>query len=180
MNTIHVLKSLLCRGGKVGKFLIMERVLGALTRTVDVLMIYFIWTDPKFGALKAFFIGTPLNFALCAFIVYSNDVLVRKGYDITGLEELRQLAHKQYRREQYIRRFTAWMLCRRRTIFLIGSWFYLDPDYVTLLLQDRRDSVWVNILKITLPSVILAMAIWTPLYWSAFQGYQWAVWFAIE
>jgi len=162
----------------VGKFLIAERLLGLVARTVDVVMIYFIWTDPIFGPMKAFVIGVPMNFAISATVVYINEIFVRSGYDVTGLEELRQMAHTTYQKKQYVKRFVSWILRRQMTIFLIGSWFYLDPDYVTLLLQERKNNVWSNIWKITFPSVILAMLVWTPVYWGAYQGFRWAVWAA--
>jgi hypothetical protein len=139
-------------------------------------MIYFIWTDPVYGVLKAFFFCTPINFALCCSVVYLNDVFMRNGHDLTGIEEFREMAHETYHKRQYVKRLASWMLKRKRTIFLIGSWFYVDPDYVTLLLRDRNLGFWSNAVRITLPSVVLAMTVWTPIYWCAFKGYSWAAW----
>jgi hypothetical protein len=139
-------------------------------------MIYFIWTDPKFGVVYAFFVGGVVYFAFCASIIYVNDVFVRNGYDITGIEELRQMADKHYPRKNWVKASVSWMLRRKTTIFLIGSWFYLDPDYVTLLLRDKEKSFWTNLVEITLPSVFISMMVWTPVWWCACKGYSWAVW----
>ena len=183
MNLMTAVRSLIRHPGiKVSKFFITERIITVLTRVVDALIIYLIVLDPTIhGGIKAFIYTTPLNILLCVFVVYVLDVFARNGYDLSGLEEYREMIHVQYRKEQYIKRFAQWVLKRRGTIFWVGSWFYLDPDYVTLLLRDKAKGFWTNILKITVPSTILAMVIWVPFWWcvvNAFlKGSEWAKWF---
>lgn len=179
MNILVSLRSLISFGGKATKYVITERVLTFLTRIVDALMIYFIWADPVYGVIKAFLICTPINFVLCCIVVYLNDIFVKNGHDFTGIEEFREMAYETYHKRQYVKRFASWTLKRRRTIFLVGSCFYIDPDYVTLLLRDKEKGFWNNSLKITLPSVLLAMTVWTPVYWCAHKGYIWATWLTL-
>lgn|GEM_PF-6197798 len=167
---------------KIGKFFITERVITLLTRVIDLLTIGLIFGDPSIqGALKAFVFITPVNLIFCMGVVYVLAVFARNGYDLSGLEELKQMRHEQYSERQRIKRLLQWILRRRETIFWIGSWFFLDPDYVTILLYDRTKSFTANIVTITVPSVVLAMIIWVPLYWifvnALIGGYRWAAWF---
>ena len=62
----------------------------------------------------------------------------------------------------------------RKLIFWIGSWFYLDPDYVTLLLRKKEDGYLLTFLQITLPSVVINMVVWLGAWWFAGQGFPWA------
>ncbi len=156
------------------KFIITERIITALTRVVDVLMIILISTDPVLGWLKAFFIGGLIYAALCGVIIWVNDAALARGIDLTGLEEVRNLATQDLATRQYLKRFIAWVLSRRRSIFWVGSWFYLDPDYVTLLLRRSNKTFWQDFWGITVPSVIMSMLVWTSVYWCAFRGYVWA------
>lgn len=89
---------------------------------------------------------------------------------------LKVLFYRVFCRTQIIQRFISWFMRSRKTIFWIGSWFYLDPDYVTLLLRDRRKSFLSDLFRITLPSVCISMFVWTPIWWGAYRGYEWAKW----
>ena len=160
--------------GVVAKFIVTEKTLGVITRLIDVGMIYIIVTGGKYAAIKAFVVMTPANIVLSMAIVYLIDRLNSLGWDITGIDEMRKMENTDYKPNQYIKRFIRWMLLRKMTVFLIGSWFYLDPDYVTLLVRDSKKSFWANSFRITIPSVFLAMVVWTFFYWAAYQGFQWA------
>lgn len=183
MNLVTAVRSLIRHPGvKVSKFFITERVITLLTRVIDALIIYLILQDPTLhGAFKAFVYTTPINILFCAGVVYVLDVFTRNGYDLTGLEEYREMLHEHYHKKQYIKRLAQWMLKRRGTIFWVGSWFYLDPDYVTLLLRDKAKGFWANVLEITVPSTILAMVMWVPFWWCVVNGFlkgsEWAGWF---
>ena len=155
-------------GKAAGKFFLMDKVLGLLARTVDVLMIYFIVTDPRYGVWKALFVAGAYNYVLVSLTVFiCNYVTNKYQIDITGVDNLRALPPTNKRRSLgwYLWRIKESILARRATIFWLGSWFQLDPDYVTLLLQDPQKGVIQNNLKITLPSTILAMIVWTAIYW---------------
>lgn len=149
------------------KFVLVERILTVLTRGVDALMIYIIWYEPDLGALGAFIIVTPVNLLFCSLVVFGSDVLKKYGTDLTGIEQIRRNAEEKGGLKR-------WVLRRRTAIFLIGSWLYLDPDYVTLFLR-KDTSFWKNTWRITFPSTILAMLVWTPIYWAAHEGYAWAI-----
>ncbi len=163
--------------GKVAKYIITERIITGLAHLVSVGMIYFIWTDPEYGVYKAFFFMTPVYLAICVATVYISDLLMKKGYDVTGVEELRLMVNRPYTQGQYVKRFVQWILKRKLSIFFIGSCFHLDPPYVTLLLRDKNKGLMANSLLITTPSVILSMFVWTVIFWSAFRGYEWVRWF---
>lgn len=157
----------------------VERILTVLTRFIDGLMIWFLAMDPNHGVngvVQAFVVVTPVYFAVCLGIVYVSDVFHKKGVDMTGLEELRELEHAELKKGQWIKRLLRKVLMSKRLIFWVGSWFYLDPDYVTLLLREREAGYAATFLAITLPSVVLSMTVWLGVYWAAFQGYKWAVW----
>ncbi len=168
----------LVHGGRIGKFIITSQIITALTRLIDVGMIYYIVSGGKYGAVKAFLFMTPLNIILSMAIVYVVEWLLDKGHDVTGVEELRSMENKSYSSKQWIKRFVQWIIKRKVTIFWIGSWYYIDPDYVTLLIRERERGFWFNSFYITIPSVLLAMIVWTPVYWLAFRGVQWAIRFA--
>lgn len=167
---------------KVGKAVIAERVITFLTRVLDVAMVWIIINDPTlWGAMKAFIYITPLNIVFCGAVVWTVNVFAKRGIDITGIDEFREMTNNHYSKRQYVKRFAQWVLRRRKTIFWIGSWFYLDPDYVTLLLRRKGEGFWTTIWRITVPSTVLAMVVWTPIYWLSWQGvlrgYEWARWF---
>jgi hypothetical protein len=191
--------------GRTGQIIFIERLITFLTRITDVAMVYFIWQFGAIGTLFSFFgVGIPY-FLFCAGIVQTSEYFFARGHDITGLEELRGMATeedfrrrwfkryvllgrlspqveaeraevwKEYKGTHWFRRIVAWVLSSRKTIFWIGSWFYLDPDYVTLLLYRREKGFWWNMLTITLPSVTISMTVWTTVYYCAYLGLSWAV-----
>lgn len=131
-------------------------------------MIYYIWNDPEYGLLKAFVYGTPVNLAFCSSIVFLSNKLEEYGVNLTGIEDFKKGAEARGG-------FRGWILRRRSTIFWVGSWFYLDPDYVTLLLQKKGDRFSETTFEITMPSVLLAMTVWTAAYgglhWGLQKGY---------
>lgn len=163
----------------VGKFMLVERVISVLTRCVDGLIIGLIIAYPGIENLWWIFLSTSLlNFIFCSLIVIVIDsVRLRFGIDLTGLEDLRKYVRQN---DTTFKRVLHVVLSGRRTIFWIGSWFYLDPDYVTLILRDTRKSVYKDICEITAPSVFLAMIIWVPVYWilcyAFWAGTEWAGW----
>lgn len=166
MRHWHRIRPHVQTGAAVSKFIFVDHVLGWLTYTVDALMIYYIVTDPAHGIYKAFFYAGAWNFVLTSSVVWVNNYLYRRGYDLTALEALCEVkptaSHGWFMGN--LLQFKCWVLERRITIFLIGSVHFLDPDYVTILLQDKRDSFIKIICTITLPSVILAMFVWTIYY----------------
>jgi len=164
-------RKVLGTGGKVVKFFVTERILTAITRLFDAVLLYTVYMDPTaLGALKAFLLLTPVHLVMSILVLGGIEYLSLRGIDATGLNELAEMANERYERRQWGKCFVCWLLRRRYTIFAIGSWFYLDPEYVTLLLRDRNTGFWTSIRKITLPSVILAMVVWTPICFGAVKG----------
>lgn len=163
-----------------GKFMLAERVISVLTRCIDALIIGLIFAYPGIENLWWIFLSTTLlNLIFCALVVLVVDFIRAKyGIDLTGIEELKRYVSAS---DSTFKKIVNYMLSSRRTIFWIGSWFYLDPDYVTLILRDVKKSVLRDIYEITVPSVLFAMIVWVPAYWAlctAFKmGAVWAGWF---
>lgn len=158
--------------------IIAERVITIVTRVVtDVPMVLILaWDSSLRGIITAFAVITPIYLLLCINIVLGSDAAQKRGLDLTGLETLRELEHAVLRRNQWFKRLVQRVLSSKRSIFWVGSWFYLDPDYVTLLVRKKEEGYASTFLRITLPSVILSMVVWLGVYWAAVQGYRWAAW----
>ena len=176
------LRRVLIPSTKAVQFVLVERLLGLLARSIDIALVVAAISDPSLhGAVNGFIIFTPIYFILCALIVVAVDALARWGVDITGIENLRSLRDSTVDPQNRLTSALRWLLLRRSTIFWIGSWFYLDPDYVTLLLRDRHRSIFSAIATITIPSVLISMIVWVPMIWLAVNavkaGYTWAKWF---
>lgn len=157
---------------------IAERVITVATRVfTDGPMLYILdWDSSIKGLTTAFAVVTPIYLTLCIFIVLVSDEAFKKGFDLTGLENLHKLEHVVLEKKQWFRRLIQKILRSRKLIFWIGSWFYLDPDYVTLLLRKKEDGYASTFLRITLPSVVISMVVWLGVWWAAVQGFRWAVW----
>lgn len=155
-------------GFAIGKFVIADRVLGVVTRSVDASMLYFLLAFDTWGIPAALIVSGAWNFLLCGLIVWlCNTVLDRTGIDMSGLSDLRSWIDRSLARGgtlSQIARIRGLILTSRRTTFWVGSWFWLDPDFVTLLLQRRSDGLVRSLLKITLPSVVIAQTVWTGVY----------------
>lgn len=152
----------------MSRFALAERVITFLTRGLDVMMISFIVTDPQWGWMKSMLIVSPLYAVFCSTILVGNEYYsTTRNMDITGLETLSQT------------RLGKWMLQRQWTIFWFGSLVLLDPDYVSLLLHKRGQSVWRTVFTTTIPSVVYSMIFWTTVYWLIYQPFKetsWAKW----
>jgi len=157
---------------------IAERVITVATRVfTDGPMLYILaWDSTVVGLMTAFAVVTPIYFILCIVVVLVSDAGFRNGLDLTGLETLRGLEHKMFARRQWFKRIFQKILRSRRLIFWVGSWFYLDPDYVTLLLRKKEDGYVSTFLRITFPSVVISMLVWLGVWWAAVQGFRLAVW----
>lgn len=155
-----------------------ERAITITTRVfTDVPMLAILaWDSNITGLTTAFIVVTPIYLFLCISIVLFSDAAFRRGLDLTGLETLRELEHTVLEEKQWFRRLLQRILQSRKLIFWIGSWFYLDPDYVTLLLRKKEESYISTFLRITLPSVVVSMVVWLVVWWAAVQGFRWAVW----
>ncbi len=174
MNTIKQISKL---SFGLTKFLVVERIISTLTRMIDMLIIGLILAFPSPASLIWIFAATTiLNLFFCISVVCSIEYIrIRYNFDATGLEELKCYVAQN---DTFVKRILSKVLSSRRSIFWIGSWFYLDPDYVTLLLRRKERRLRVDLVEVTLPSVLLAMIVWVPVYWicvhAAKLGYGWA------
>jgi hypothetical protein len=168
--------------GKAGKFLITERIITVATRVfTDVPMLGFILGDPEYGWLKSMLLVTPGYILVVVGIIVISDLFHSNGIDITGIEEMRQVANQNLERKQWAKRIIAWIMRKESLIFWVGSWFYLDPDYVTLMLRKKEDSLLKTTIKLVIPSVLISMVFWSTVYWLVYQPFkhmEWAKWLA--
>ena len=165
-------------GSNLFHVVIAERVITILTRVfTDVPMLAILaWDSSIKGLITTFVVVTPISLILCILIVLMSDAGLKRGLDLTGLETLRELEHSVLEERQWVKRVIRRILKSRKLIFWVGSWFYLDPDYVTLLIRKKEEGYVSTFLRITLPSVILGMVVWLGVWWAAVQGFRWAVW----
>lgn len=165
-------------GSSLLRAFLAERFITFVTRVfTDVPMIAILaWDSQISGVMTAFIVVTPIYFALCVGIVFANDLAIKRGVDLTGLETLRELEYHVLEEKRWFSKILQKILRSRKTIFWVGSWFYLDPDYVTLLLRKKEESYFKTFTKITLPSVILSMVVWLGVWWAALEGLRWANW----
>ena len=157
---------------------IAERAITLATRVfTDVPMLAILaWDSGIQGLATAFVVVTPIYLLFCVAVVFMSDAGLKKGLDLTGLETLRELEHAVLEKKQWFKRIIRRILRSRKLIFWVGSWFYLDPDYVTFLIRKKEDGYISTFLRITLPSVIISMVVWLGVWWAAIQGFHWAVW----
>ncbi|MEK6839841.1 MAG: hypothetical protein AABX72_02790 [Nanoarchaeota archaeon] len=157
---------------------VAERAITIATRVLtDVPMLAILaWDSSITGLTTAFAVITPVYLFLCVSVVLFSDAAFRRGLDVTGLETLRRLEHEVLGEKQWFRKLVQKILRSRKLIFWIGSWFYLDPDYVTLLLRKREEGYISTFFRITLPSVVISMMVWLGVWWAAIQGVRWAIW----
>lgn len=152
----------------VAKYMVTDRVITIGTRVIDLLVVSLVI---KFPGLEHLPWILCLDFVLggmySVLVVYVNDRASDYGLDLTSLDALKQSLSAEHQKKGFVTKILAGVLESRRAIFWIGSWFYLDPDYVTILLRDRTRSVWKDILRVTVPSTLLASCVWVPLYWIA-------------
>ena len=165
-------------GSTLFRAFLAERVITVATRVfTDVPMLAILaWDSSIKGLITAFVAVTPISLILCILIVLVSDAGFKKGLDLTGLETLRELEHSVLEERQWFKRIIRRILRSRRLIFWVGSWFYLDPDYVTLLIRKKEEGYLSTFIRITLPSVVLGMVVWLGVWWAAVQGFRWAVW----
>ena len=167
-------------GASFLRAIVAERVITVLTRVLtDVPMVAILaWDSGLVGTLLALVVVTPIYFLLCVAIVVSSDLAQeKKGIDITGLETLRELEGEILEEKRWVSRVVQKVLKSRKLIFWVGSWFYLDPDYVTLLLRKKEEGYAHTFLRITLPAVLISMVVWLGVWWAAVKGYHLAQWF---
>lgn len=161
--------------GQIAVHIAFERITTGLSFLLDILMISIIATDAEYGMHKAFLCVTPMYAVLCIGAVYVNDWWFKvMGYEIAGVDKLILIKDEEYDPKQYFKRILKWMLSRRFAIFWLGSWWKLDPIYVTLLLRENGKGFWkktTTMTTTTIPSVILSMVVHTFIWKGAVEAY---------
>ncbi len=168
MNIVtHIRSFTQSRLGKTSKFFLTGGIITFLTRGLDAVMIGLILHDQVYGFIWAFIVGLVWCFILSASVVMVNEGLLKKGLDITGLDELREtFENGTFERHQWISRLTKWSLNRKLTIFFVCSVIYFDPDYAVLLLRDKSKGL-IHTMGLLFLSVLYSIWVWTFLYWYA-------------
>lgn len=159
-------------GRDVIGFIIAHRVLNMVSYAVDICHIYLI---VKYGFWPALLAISLLFFVVCLATVFIHDIAVSFGYDVLYMERIRRFGANDAGNRGILKRFAGWVLKRRSTIFWLGS-LWLEPDLVTLLLRRENRVTMSNTLKITLPSNILCVTVWTVIFYLGVQGYVYFKW----
>lgn len=156
------------------ELVLLERATTFFARLIDSLMIYLLWTDHFVAELA---ICVPLYFVLCVCFVSIYDWRASRGIKLLSLEKLQEFKNIRLDRKNFSAysswlrdRILQWILRKNITLFLVGSVFFFDPNFVTLLLRKSSRSWLGDFIKITLPSVIYSTIAWTIIYILAIRG----------
>jgi hypothetical protein len=163
----------IARSLKASKKLIPVLLYGR-TAVFDVLMIFLII---RVGMVREMLVVFPLYFFYCVSLVWSYDLFLNSGHDLAGMEYMRKLQEKKFAKWKITGKVFQWMMRRRSTIFVVGSFFLLNPDGVTLILRKSRESRFRNTLTITLPSTAVSIFFWTIFFKLGIMGVTFFKWF---
>lgn len=158
------------RTALVARALVVERILSFLDKFIDAAMILalIIW-----GPLGCFVVGFVMSLVFCLSVLEGE---LRTGF--TGVEHLKSWsADGDHSEKSWIHRATQpllrWMFRSHWGMMFIGSVFYIESDYVTLILK-RKDETRVSIFfRVMLPSVAWGILAWTLIYWASLEFAQW-------
>lgn len=170
---------------KVAQAVVIERLLSFADKFVDIAMIValIIW-----GPMACFLVGFVAALIFCIIVLE-----IELRYRATGVEHLRDWAYaaeeRIYRPSSIFLRMAQWVARQFRRLFkallrvmfrsywltlLIGSVFYLESDYVTLLLRRPNESRLSTYVRVMLPSVTWSIGVWTAIYWFSLEFALWA------
>lgn len=170
---------------KVAQAVAIERLLSFVDKFVDIAMIValIIW-----GPLACFLVGFVAALIFCVVVLE-----IELRYRATGVEHLRDWAYtaedRNYRpssiflliaqaiARQFRKLFKALLRVMFRSYWLtllIGSVFYLESDYVTLLLRRPNEGRLSTYARVMLPSVVWGIGVWTTIYWASLEFALWA------
>lgn len=174
---------------KVTSALVTERILSLLSKPIDAVMLFAVIA---WGPVWCFVIGCILELIFCAGIIYLHGHSVRKGYDFTGVNDVRDwifapvegsrthsLISAMWR---FFLKSIKWIL--RRTLgsywpmVLVGSVIYIEPDYVSLMLKKQNETELSLICRVTIPAILWSIGFWTLIMWGGWEGvsqfFMWA------
>lgn len=170
---------------KVAQAVAIERLLSFVDKFVDIAMIValIIW-----GPAACFLVGFVAAVIFCVVVLE-----IELRYRATGVEHLRDWAYSvenlPYRpRSVFLRishaiarlfrnTFRAMLRVMFRSYWLtliFGSVFYLESDYVTLLLRRPDEGRLSTYVRVMLPSVTWSIGVWTLIYWASLEFALWA------
>lgn len=166
---------------KITSAVVTERALSLLSKPIDAIMLFAVIA---WGPVWCFVIGCFLELVFSVGIVYLHSHTVRKGYDFTGVNDVKEWICSPVESTQSssvfgtIRRVflksLKWVL--RKTVgsywpmILIGSVIYIEPDYVSLMLKKPGESNLSVIVRVTIPAVIWSIGLWTLVMWGGWEG----------
>jgi hypothetical protein len=156
---------------RIASALTVERSLSFLDKFIDAAIIacIILW-----GPLQAFAVGVGLSFVFCLVVLEMHLQTSKRGFDITGVEHLKEWAFEPTSRGGFwigrIMTMTAKAFLRFLSrsywaMMLIGSVVYLECDYVTLFLRKEGEGRLSVIFRVMIPSVLWGVGVWTALYW---------------
>lgn len=161
---------------KVTSAFLTERALTLASKPIDAAMLsaLVLW-----GPLACFGIGLALELAFCSALVLIQAYAVRRGNDFTSVSDVVSWIQEPVSKDKSavvyaLQSGMKWLLRKSLGSYwpmvLIGSVFYLEPDYVTLMLKKPGETELSVILRVTLPASIWSIGVWTLIYWVGWES----------
>jgi len=172
VQSIRELKSLFSVSMKITRAIIFHRFLNLISISVDILMIYLI---KEYGFWFEMTVMLFPFYAICVLTIILYDYFLDRGHDLLFLDYFCNLRDQKIERRRIFTRLTQWILKRRTSIFLLGS-FWLEPDITTILLRKDKKGLIRNAVYITLPSTIICVTSWSIIFYYGVKGYEYFKW----
>lgn len=148
----------------VARALMVERILSFLDKFIDAGMILalLIW-----GPIGCFAVGFVMSLTFCIIVLEGE---LRTGF--TGVEHLKDYAAHETD-GSWLKRKLNPLLRSYWGMMLIGSVFYIESDYVTLILKRKGETRVSIFFRVMLPSVTWGILAWTLIFWGALELAEW-------
>ena len=156
------------RTALVARALVVERILSFLDKFIDAAMILalLIW-----GPIGCFAVGFVMSLVFCISVLEGE---LRTGF--TGVEHLKDFASDETETtwlKRKLKPVLQWMFRSHWGMMLVGSVFYIESDYVTLILKRKNETRVSIFFRVMLPSVTWGILAWTLIYWASLELAEW-------
>ena len=130
------------------------------------------------GPIGCFAVGFVLSLIFCLIVLEMHLQSSKRGFDVTGVEHMKEWANQPHSTQGSRLRQTFSRLLRNAARVFIGSYwlmiifgsvFFIECDYVTILLRKKGEGRLSVIFRVMIPSVTWGIAMWTLFYWAAWE-----------
>lgn len=142
-----------------------------------------------YNPLYSFAVGWVLELLFCLGVFFLQVQTRRRGEDVTQITEIIEFIHEPIpvkdgpiwgKLGRGFSRFTQFLLRVlgiRSYVPMVFFWsvFYIEADYVTILLRKEGEPAWNVIDRVMLPAVTWSIGVWTVFTYLAVEGVQWAI-----